>query len=131
MQTRVTKLAKFWKEWHKYTWCPTTNEILYGDKKLIRPSHYPNKGRFIQLYYKLPLLGSSLDLYSIIGPFDFEKIDAYNRTRQNVHTDNWKILYMECIKLGIAPSTFGSNSSQKPTVYLLSHRKWKFRERSP
>ena len=121
MQVRVVNLAIFCQEWHKYRYCPTTNEIVYGDQILIRPSHYPNKERFIQLYYNLPLLGSSLDLYSIIGPFNFEKVDAYNRTRQNVQTYNWKILYTECIKLGIAPTTFGSNLSQKSTIHLLSY----------
>ena len=83
------------------------------------------------MYYNLPLLGSSFDSYSIIEPFDFEKIDAYNRTRQKVHTDNWKIFYVKCTRLGIAPATFGSNSSQKPAVHLLSHRKRKFQELSP
>ena len=129
--SKSDEFSRFWPEWHKYTRCPTTNEIVYGDQILIRPSHYPNKERFIQLYYNLPLLGSSLDSHSIIGPFDFEKIDAYNRTRQKVHTENWKVLYEECIKLGIAPPPFGSNSSQKPTVNLLSNRKQKFRELSP
>ena len=125
------EFSSFWPEWNKYTRCPTTNEIVYSDQILIRPSHYPNKERFIQLYYNLPLLGSSLDPHSIIGPFDFDKIEAYNRTRQNVHTDDWKILYAKCIKLGITPPTFGSNSSQKPAVHLLSHRKRKFQEISP
>ena len=82
------EFSRFWPEWHKYTRCPTINEIVHSDQNLIRPSHYPNKERFIQLYYNLPLLGSSLHSYSIIGPFDFEKIDAYNRTRQKSHTDN-------------------------------------------
>ena len=71
-----------WLEWHMYTRCSTTNEIVYDDQILIWPSHYPNKERFIQLYYNLPLLDSSLNSRSIIGPFDFDKIDMFNRTRQ-------------------------------------------------
>ena len=125
------EFSRFWPEWHKYTRCPTTNEIVYGDQILIRPSYYPNKDIFIQLYYNHPLLGGSLDSHSIIGPFDFEKIDTYNRTRHKVHTNNWKILYAKCIHLRIAPPTFGSKSSQKPTVHLLSYRKRKFQEISP
>ena len=35
--------SRFWSEWHKYTRCLTTNEIVYGDQILIRPSRYPNK----------------------------------------------------------------------------------------
>ena len=119
-------LSRFWPEWHKYTRFLTTNKIVYGDQILIRPSHYPTKERFIQLYHNLLLLGNSLDSYSTFGPFDFEKIDAYNRTRQKFHTDNWKILYAKCIKLGIAPPTFGSNSFPKPTVHLFNHRTRKF-----
>ena len=122
---------RLWPEWDKYTRYPTTNEIVYDNQNLIMSSHYPNKERFIQLYYNLSLLCSSLDSHSIIGHFDFKKIDAYNRTRQNFHTDNRKILYAEYIKLGISPPTFGGNSFQKPTVHLLNHRKLKFRELSP
>ena len=77
-----------------YIRCSTTTEIVYGDNILIQRSHCPNKERFIQLYYNLPLLDSFLDSHSIIGPFEFEKIDVFNRTRQKVHIDNWKILYI-------------------------------------
>ena len=86
--SKSDKFSRFWPEWHKYTRCHPTNEIVYGYKILIRPNHYPNKEKFTQLYYNIPLLGSSLDSHSIIRPFDFEKIDAYIRTRKKVHTDN-------------------------------------------
>ena len=41
------ELSRFFLEWHRYTRCSTTNEIVYGDHILIRPSHYPNKERFV------------------------------------------------------------------------------------
>ena len=124
--SKSDELSRFWLEWHRYTRCFTQNDIVYGDRILIRPSYYPDKEKIIQLYYNLLLLDSSPDSHSIIRPFDFEKIDAFNRTRQKVYIDNWKLLYTACIKLGIAPPTFRINSFYRPTAYLLSHRKRKF-----
>ena len=53
---------------------------------------------------------------SLIGPFDFEKVDAFNRTRQKVTVEHWKLLYDACVKHGIVPPTFGNNSTQLPPV---------------
>ena len=61
---------------------------------------------------------------SIVGPFEFEKIDAFNRTRQKAETKYWKMLYDECVNCGIVPPTFGSNSTQlPPTHYSVNHKR--------
>ena len=62
---------------------------------------------------------------SIIGPFEFEKIDAYNITRQNIPADCWKKLYEECIRYGMIPQRFGNNSSQLPPIQYDGCKKQK------
>ena len=80
--SKSDEFIRFWVEWYRNTRCSMTNKIWYGDQILIRPSHYPDKETFIQLYYNLQLLDSSLKSHSIIRAFHFEKIDAFNRICQ-------------------------------------------------
>ena len=59
-----------------------------------------------------------------MGPFEFEKIDVFNRTRQKVSTNYWRMLYEECVSCGIVPPTFGSNATQlPPTQRCTSHKR--------
>ena len=52
----------------------------------------------------------------MLGPFNFEKIDSHNRTRQKVGVEHWRQLYIQCVRSGIIPPTFGSNSSELHSV---------------
>ena len=117
------EFSRFWPEWHKYTRCPKTDQILFGDSYLIRPNHTPNKDKFIQ--WSDDILLCSAESQSILGPFEFEKVDAFNRTRRKVSMQHWKFLYDECIKYGMVPPTFGNNSTQLPPVHYALCKKRK------
>ena len=117
--------SRFWLEWHRYSRCCKTDNIIYGDRILIRPSHNPDMNKFIQWSDNLPLLGKSSNSHAILGPFEFEKTDAYNRTRQKVSMDNYRKLYDACLDLGIMPPTFGRNASQRPHIRYVEQLKRK------
>ena len=80
--SKSDELSLFWPEWHKYTHCPKTKQKIHGDRILIRTNHNPDKEKFIQWSDNLLLLGRSPDSKLIIGPFDFENIDKFNRERR-------------------------------------------------
>ena len=100
---------------------------INGDYILIWSSHNPDMNRYVQWSNNLPLLKSSVHSQSILGPINFERIDAYNRTRQKVGIDHWRALYDACMNLGITPPTFGSNASHKPPMHWVVPRKRKRR----
>jgi len=58
-----------------YSKCETTNNIIYKDQVLFRPSVIPNSSKYIQWAEELDLTQASVRLS---GPFDFEKITAIN-----------------------------------------------------
>ena len=61
---------------------------------------------------------------SIIGPFEFEAINAFNRTRQKVSIEKWTLLYGTYMELGIMPPTFCSDTSMKSPVHdIQSHKR--------
>ena len=78
--SKSEEISRFWPEWHKHSLCPKTANIIYGDCILLRPSHNPNMNKYIQWSDNIPLLGNSKNSKLIIGPFDFEAINAYNQT---------------------------------------------------
>ena len=117
------EFSRFWPDWYKYTRCSKTDQILFGDRYLFRPNHTPTKTKFIRWSDNIPLCATTSQL--ILRPFDFEKVDAFNRTRQKVMAKQWKILYDECVKNGMVPPTFGNNSTQLPPVHYTSYQKRK------
>ena len=119
------EFSRFWPEWHRYSRCLKTDDIIYGDRILISPSHNPDMNEFIQWSDNLPLLGRFSNSHAILGLFEFEKIDAYNRTRQKVSMDNWRKLYDACLDIGSIPPTFGRNTSQKPHIRYMGKLKRK------
>ena len=50
------EFSSIWPEWHRYSRCRKTDNIIYGDRILIRPSHNPDMNKFIQWSDNLPLL---------------------------------------------------------------------------
>ena len=101
------------------------HNIIYGDRILIQPNYTPDSSKYIQWSDNLPLLHTSPHSHSIIAPFDFEKVDEFNRNRQKVGTSNWRKLYTACIELGITPPTFVSKASQQSPALYTHHRKRK------
>ena len=53
----------------------------------------------------LPLQGNNS--VSLVGPFDFESIDASDRVRQQVSTPNWHFLLEACTIFDISTPTLG------------------------
>ena len=49
------EFSRFWPEWHKYTRCSKTNQILFGDRYHIHPNQNPDKDKFIQWSDMIPL----------------------------------------------------------------------------
>ena len=79
------KFSRFWPEWYKYTRDSKTNQILYGDRYLIRPNQFPDKDKYIQWTDMISLCSDKSQ--SIIHPFESEMIDAFNQTRQKLQVD--------------------------------------------
>ena len=107
------EFSRWWPEWHRYTRCKTTNDIIYGDRILIRPTTIPCKDRFIQWSTLLSINGP--DPVTLVGPFTFEPIDEYNRVRCKVHYDHWASLITTCAVHGILPPTVGAKVTHKIT----------------
>ena len=42
------KFSPWWPDWYKYTTCPDTGHIIYGNKVLFTPSRLPNQDKYIQ-----------------------------------------------------------------------------------
>ena len=47
--------CRWWPDWYKYSCCATTNDIIYGERILIRPSNIPSSLKYIQWSTLLPL----------------------------------------------------------------------------
>ena len=52
--------------------------------------------------------------FHLVGPFNLESIDQYNRTLRKYRIEQWRSLKKQCNDLGILPPTFSTNSSGKP-----------------
>lgn len=105
------EFSRWWPEWYKYTRCQQSNEIVYGDRVLIRPSTNPDSSKFLQWTALLPLHGPKA--VTLIGPFHFEKVDTSNRVRHKVHHDEWRKLLSACKSNNILPPTLGTNYNHK------------------
>lgn len=87
------------------------NDIIYGDRILIRPTTIPCSTKFIQWATLLPLCGPKI--VSLASPFNFEAIDESNRVRQKVDHSHWVLLLDACALFGITPPTIGSPQFKK------------------
>ena len=104
------EFSRWWPEQHRYTHCKQSNDIIYGDMILNRPTSTPCKDNFIQ--WSILLSINRHDPVTLVGPFTFEPIDEYNRVRCKVHYDNWVALYLACELHAILPPTIGTKNTQ-------------------
>jgi len=105
------EFSQWWPEWYRYSKCPTTNTLVYGDRILIRPNSNPDSHKFIQWATDIGLTGNGHS--SIIGPFNFEDISTANHVGQKVSHTTWKLLNIACDNAGILPPTFGADYTQQ------------------
>ena len=121
---RSDEYCRWWPDWYKFTHCIKTNDMIYGDRVLIRPNTTPCSTKFVQWAALLPL--RSQDSISLAGPFTFEPITPSNRVRQKVEYSNWLILIDACTMLGITPPSIGiTHSPKKQPVRIKNQKKRK------
>ena len=101
------EFARWWPDWYRYSRCKRTNDIIYGDRVLFRPSVIPSSSKYIQWAEEFDLTQPTERL---IGPFNFESINATNRTRNKVTKEKWLELFDICNELAILPPTSGSSN---------------------
>ena len=81
----------------------------------------PNADKYIQWAEDINLHDATL-----FGPFDFEPINATNRTRNIVSLKHWRKLKELCIEHHLIPPTFGAKSSHIPSKKTQTkHKKQK------
>ena len=113
--------GRWWPLWHKYTFDEPTNMIIYGDRILFRPNMTPNADKYIQWAEDI-----NLHDVTLFGPFDFDPINATNRTRNIVSLKHWRKLKELCIDHHLIPPTFGAKSSHIPSKKTQTkHKKQK------
>ena len=100
--------SRWWPEWHSYTRCPTSKDIIYGE---IYEFFLPPSSKFIQWSTLLSILGDNST--TLVGPFTFTPIDSINRVRHTVDYEHWKFLINSCNFQSILFPTTGINSSNK------------------
>ena len=120
--SKSDEFARWWPDWYRYNRCKTTQQIIYGDRVLFRPSVIPNSEKFIQWATELNLNEPSVRLS---GPFNFESINESNRTRNKVDNEHWMELHGICSELAILPPTSGSSNKQTPMATKTRKRKAK------
>ena len=97
------ELCRWWPDWCRYKRYPKSDDVLYGERVLIRPSTIPCSTNFVQWVTILPLNG--FNTVFLVGPFTFEDMNASNRVRQKVNSSNWDLLIAACVIFGILPPT--------------------------
>jgi hypothetical protein len=121
-KSKSDEFARWWPDWYRYSQCETTQQIMYGDRVLFRPSVIPNSEKIIQWATELALIEPSVRLS---GPFNFESINENNRTRNKVDNEHWMELHGICSKLAILPPTSGSSNTHAPASTKTQKRKAK------
>ena len=100
-QQRSDACSRWWPEWYRYSRDPVSQNIIYGQRILVRPSVTPSAEKFIQWASLLPLYGPKSSV--LVGPFLFEPISASNRIRQKIALQDWAALALVCNNVGIHP----------------------------
>ena len=104
-KNRSDEYCRWWPDWYKYSRCSISDDIIYGQRTLIKPNTIPCSTRFIQWATLLPIHGK--DSVSLVGPFDFESLTSANRVRQRIHHSNWALLMEACTLFSISPPSLG------------------------
>jgi len=119
-KNKSDEFARWWPDWYQYSRCKTTQEIIYGDRVLFRPTVTPSSDKYIQWATEVSLSVHSTFLQ---GPFNFEAINALNRTRNKVEKDYWANLRLVCNELAILPPTLGSSHIKNPKITLAATKR--------
>ena len=111
---KVDSDRRWWPEWHRYHRDPSSKEIIFDDRVLIRPNHTPSSDKFIQWACLLPIVSSSNCV--LLGPFNFVPISQSNRVRQRVPISCWHHLHRLCIHHGLPPPSLSPSHSSLPSI---------------
>lgn len=117
------RFCRWWPDWYKYTTCPQSNTIIYGKRYLVRPNVTPCSAKYVQWATLLPILGKHTVV--MVGPFQFEPVDSYNRVRQRVGLQYWTSLVEACILFGIPPPTIDTLVPPIITPQMRTHQQRK------
>ena len=86
-QGKIDEFSRWWPEWYTYTNIKDSQEIVYNQRILIRPNACPDSKKHIQWATKVKLTSTPENnkegYCHIVGPFNSESIDKYNRTQKN------------------------------------------------
>ena len=103
------EFSRWWHEWHSYTRCSISNDIIYSDRFEFKPSSTPPRNKYIQWSTLLPI---TVDKFTaIVCPFTFAPVNTLNRVRQIVTYVHWQSLLVVCDFHGLLPPTIGIKSS--------------------
>ena len=105
--------ARWWPEWHKYHTDTTTGVMVYDERILFPPHRNPNKDKYVEWATALTLAGT--ESCSIVGPFNFQPCNEFNRMRRKVSRFHWDQLKTTCDEFGILPPTLGPSLSHIPS----------------
>ena len=119
-KNKSDEFARWWPDWYRYSRCKTTQDIIYGDRVLFRPTVTPSSEKYIQWATEVNLSVHSTFLQ---GPFNFEAINALNRTRNKVERDYWANLRLVCNELAILPPTLGSSHIKAPKIAITAKKR--------
>ena len=67
------EFSRWWPDWYKYTTCPISNTIIYGDRILFRPGVTPDSRKYVQWATEINLT-DTMDHF-LAGPFEFSAIN--------------------------------------------------------
>ena len=105
-QHKSDEFSRWWPDWYEYSTCPTTGQIIYGDRILFPPSRIPDKDKYVSWATTINL--DPAGPHYMRGPFDFEAITHTNRMRCKVSRDNWIQCRECCQSHNITPPTIGT-----------------------
>ena len=110
----------WWPDWYRYTRDSITNNIIFGDRILLRPNLSPDPKKFIQWGDSVNLLDKEC---MILGPFDFKMISHLNRTCCKIDANEWQQLSNICSHRGILGPTICPNLRFNPNPSTQKKRK--------
>ena len=99
--------SRWWPDWYKYSRDYVTDNIIYRDKIIFRPSVNLDPDKYIQWADSIEFANLNTIL---AGPLNFEAISSSNRTRSKVSGEGWRNICNSCVLEGILPPTTGSST---------------------
>ena len=84
---RSDEFAWWWLEWYAYHNDKTTGTLVYDEQLLFTPHRIPDKDKYAEWATALPLDGTRS--CSMIGSFNFQQCNEFNRIRRKVSRVHW------------------------------------------